>query len=123
MRLNHDCVRDILLAVESTTTFNKFFDYPNLYEELKGYSSDQIMYHIRQMNLSGLLYQVRFHSDGVFVVDLSPQGHEFLGNIRSEGVWKETKNVASKLGGVSLQILIAIAGEVGKEMVKKYFGG
>lgn len=58
MRLNNDCVRDILLSVEEVCDFNESFRYSkfsNDFERLQPYSHDEIIYHIKQCKLAGLI--------------------------------------------------------------------
>ena len=49
MKLNPDCIRDILIEVESQTTFSSEFLYPDdNSESLSKYCEDEIFYHIKQ---------------------------------------------------------------------------
>lgn len=56
MKLNPDCIRDILLVVEKQTDFNNLASFTNRedFEQLPMYSPNEIMYHIRQCDHSGL---------------------------------------------------------------------
>src|SRR5690554_6281345 len=101
MRLNPDCIRDVLLAVEDVTDFRTLMRFPGEdgAKHLAKYSTDEVLYHIKQCELSGLLSGVSWMMGGSCLIrDLSPKGHEFLANIRSETNWKKTKEVASKVG-------------------------
>ncbi|MEL3956893.1 DUF2513 domain-containing protein [Caldifermentibacillus hisashii] len=124
MRLNPDCIRDILLVVEETTSYSNFMEfYPdNEIETLKPYSSEEILYHIKQCELSGLLTKVTwFMGDGCLIQDLSPKGHEFLANIRSENIWNKTKEKAKSIGSFSLDTLTKIAINIVSAMIKDGF--
>ena len=58
MKLNTDCVRAILLTVEKYTDFNTPFEYEKDdcdYPLLKKYSYNEIIYHIKQCELSNLI--------------------------------------------------------------------
>ena len=50
MKLNPDCIRDILLYVELNSDLRHFISISpsNLPTELEKYSSDEVMYHIKQ---------------------------------------------------------------------------
>lgn len=66
MRLNNDCVRDILLSVEEVCDFNESFRYSkfsNDFERLQPYPHDEIIYHIKQCKLAGLITSM-FATDG-----------------------------------------------------------
>ncbi|MBD9846446.1 DUF2513 domain-containing protein [Enterococcus faecalis] len=113
MKLNPDCVRDLLLEIEQTTDSNKMYSYSSQDKYLKKYDENVVYYHFRQADLSGLLYQSQFDMAGNFgCVDLSPKGHQFLNDIRSENNWKKTKEIASTIGSFSLDALSNIASGV-----------
>lgn len=120
MKLNPECIRDILLSVEDTVTANKAWTYysDSPRGELSKYTSDEIVYHVRQCSLSDLIIGLKAYDggDSLLVSDLSPMGHEFLANIRVATVWKK---VLIKGAGASLSILAEIA----KELAVKHFLG
>jgi hypothetical protein len=118
MRLNPDCIRDILLAAEEEIGFRKEMRYPGP-ESLNKYSTDEVFYHINQCELSGLVVSVRRTLDPTYYIkDLSPKGHEFLANIRSDTVWNKTKENAKKVGSFSLDTLTKIAVNVISALIK-----
>lgn len=125
MKLNPDCIRDILLTIEEVATSDSFFQYverDHEYQRLKDYTHDELLYHFRQCDLAGLIvaYQPYDCGHSVDIADLSPAGHEFLANIRSESVWGKTKEISKKLGVGSLRSLAEIAVSVVTEIVKAY---
>lgn len=117
MKLNPDCIRDILFAVEENTGFQKVMsideeDYTQ-YQQLKKYKYEEVAYHVVQCNLSG--YFVDFAAridDSYMIVDLTPKGHEFLADIRSDTNWKKIKETALKVGSFSLGVLADIAKKI-----------
>ncbi len=126
MKLNSDCVRAILLTVEKHTDFNTPFQYDKDdfdYPLLKKYSYDEIVYHIKQCELSNLIFGVHYFDGGnnVVISDLSPEGHQFIANIREDKVWKGVKTVACKVGSTSLSAITQIASGVVSELIKAYF--
>lgn len=126
MRLNSDCVRSILLTVESKCDFHKFWHYresEELPEQLSEYSHDEILYHIKQCELSELILGVTYCDGGsnVYISDLSPEGHKFLANIREDTVWNGVKSVAKKVGSTSLSAITQIASNVVTELIKAQF--
>jgi len=107
MRLNPDCIRDILLTVEETVSFGKYMKYPSAaeYPRLAAYSQEEIFYHISQCKLSGLLTKVIWvGGPSCSIEDLSPLGHEFLANIRNETNWNRVKEIAKSIGSFSLDL-------------------
>lgn len=125
MKLNPDCIRDLLFTVEENTGFYDSMDYPSDnskdYPRLAGYTEEEVFYHIRQCYLSGLLTDVRWTlTPTCSIQDLSPAVHEFLADIRSETNWAKTKEVASKVGSLSLQVLAKIAAEVVSSLIMSH---
>ena len=119
MRLNPDCVRAILFAVEENTAYGKVFYYPNEYAQLSCFTQDEVKYHIKQCELAGYLVNVEWSiSSHCSIGDLHPLGHEFLANIRKEENWEKTKSIAQKVGSYSLSSLKDIAAKVIAELIK-----
>lgn len=124
MKLNPDCIRDILLLVEKCSDFDHVteyrFDQP--FSELSDYSHDELTYHIRQCEKAGLIDDVHYYTDSIDIQDLTPSGHEFLANIRENKIWNSVKSVASQIGSESLSTLIQIAATIITQLVKSYSG-
>lgn len=51
MRLNPDCIRDILFSIEDISSYDSFISSSQLAntESLKKYTEDEILYHLRQL--------------------------------------------------------------------------
>lgn len=114
MKLDPDCIRNILFAVEENTGFSSLMGVDesnfNRYEQLKNYEFEKVAYHIMQCGHCGYFTDMKQTLDGSFmIVDLSPKGHEFLANIRNDNNWKKIKDTAQKIGSFSLGILADIA--------------
>ncbi|MBA4699191.1 MAG: DUF2513 domain-containing protein [Ruminococcus sp.] len=127
MKLNPDCIRDILFEIEDITTFDTCFDYfhdsPPESGLLSKYEPDEIVYHIRQCNLYGLLYKTDWDMQGnVSVQDLSPSGHDFIANVRSDSIWNDVKTVSTKVGSKSVNALTQIATGVVTALIKSQLG-
>lgn len=125
MVLNHDCVRDILFEIERFSKFGKAYYYdPNKLRDdsfLSKYDCDAVLYHARQCSLAGYLLNCNWKiSDYVYIEDLTPLGHDLIGNIRSEEKWSRTRNIISKLGGAGLKMLSATAEGVARAFLDKY---
>lgn len=118
MRLNPDCVRDILLDMEENTDFGTFIHYDpkedhEAFRRISKYPPDEVLYHIRQCEYSGLLIvQTWTMAPSVVIKDLSPAGHEFLANVRADTNWNKVKEKAKIVGSESLSVLAQIAGQV-----------
>lgn len=110
MKLNADCIKDILISVEANTGYNIFLSYPDEHANcpnLDKYTAEEIMHHINQCEKSRLVdIQSRDLSGNINISDLSPKGHEFLANIRKDTIWNKTKSISNKIGATSLSAFI-----------------
>lgn len=126
MKLNPDCVRDILLVIESLPDLKHYyrFDADSIPELFPKYSYDEIMYHTRQCELNGFLLNPShtLNYETYTVTDLTPRGHQFLADIRSDSVWNNVKEVSKKVGSNSLQAISQIATGVITEIIKSQLG-
>ncbi|WP_277934370.1 DUF2513 domain-containing protein [Parablautia intestinalis] len=110
MRIDNECIRDILFTVEENSFYrdpccitDECRDYPNLQK----YENDQLSYHLRYLEMKGLLFVPYSHFVNCY--DLTPDGHEFLANIRDDNNWKKIKSISSNIGFASLKIISSIA--------------
>ena len=125
MKLNPDCIRDILLTVEDHSDFYHQTEYKHEspFERLQKYTHDEIVYHIMQCEQSGLIYDVHYYDGGYHtdIRDLSPAGHEFLANIRNDSFFNKIKNIAKELGTNSLKDISQIATASASMLIKAHF--
>lgn len=134
MRLNHDCIRDILLYVEKhcvyeendrgytsmhLVTDNELYADPELSSK---YDEDTIIYTIAQLFLDNMIIGKHrdcgtiFHMADCDIEALSPRGHEFLDNIKDDTIWKKTKKfVGERLTNTSFTIIANVASKLALE--------
>lgn len=114
MRLDPDCVRNILMTVEETSSVDTVVsitpeNYKD-YQKLKEYEFAKLAYHIRQCELTGFFFQASCDYDFAYtILDLSPKAHDFLANIRDNTFWNKVKRKAAELGTTSLEMIPQIA--------------
>ncbi len=127
MRLNPDCIRDLLFAIEELSDPNSIIlssQLANL-DSLSKYSNDEINYHLQQLNWSGYIVTPIKNKwiDGTFLVtDLSPLGHEFISDIRKDTNWNKVKSISKEVGTSTLNSLKTIAEEVISSAIKTSMG-
>ncbi|MGG4552565.1 DUF2513 domain-containing protein [Paenibacillus humicus] len=120
MKLDRDCVRDLLLFVESLDhgQIVQSDDLSNI-PALASHSSEAINYTVEKLDEAGYLnvqfMRVLGGEDPFFIKSITWDGHQFLDNIRDDGIWKETKKVTSKVASVSVGILTDVAASVMKK--------
>ena len=116
MKLDPDCVRDVLLATEENTGYREELQLSRnepLPNQLQKYDFKTVAYHANQCIMSGLISEGHpFFGVEVAIADLTPAGHEFLENIRADTNWNKVKQKAKSVGSESLSVLAQIAGQV-----------
>ena len=58
----------------------------------------------------------------VVISDLTPFGHEFISNIRSNNIWSKTKSIAEIVGSKSLDALVNISSGVIAKVIEHELG-
>ncbi len=124
MKLNPDCIRDLLIEIEQTCTVYERFDSIHHIENLTSkYSKDELAYHARQCSFAGLVCDYKTYISGDWMIgDLTPKGHEFLANIQEDTIWNNVKAISAKVGSKSISALSQIASSVITEIIKSQFG-
>lgn len=120
MKLNPDCIRDILLYIESETDSKKTcIQFDKLTNSLEQYDRNTLHYHINQISKADLVDKVFYADNEPYLIsDLSVLGHEFIANIRSNNTWNKTKEIATNVGSFSLKTLRDISVSVISELIK-----
>lgn len=144
MRLNFDCVRAIMLWAEELTTPTQPAVYVNIYSLsktrdlylddaelpvpddhqqalLSNYSNEVLVYHLAYCTRANLLIpEICLDANLISIKDLTPEGHAFLENIRSDSVYNKVKKICKKLGIESLSGIVHISESVVTEIIKAY---
>ena len=125
MKLNPDCIRDILLYMEEATYGEEIC--PNqLYNALQNYSHDEINYSVLKMHEARFINAtIEKYIDGsteFVLLDITYSGHQFLSNIRESKIWNGVKSIAGKIGATSMEAFTQIASNVITELIKVQFG-
>lgn len=124
MQIDNECVRDILFTIEEKTSFEKgcfMIGAAKHYPKLEKYAeSGKILYHVRYLAMKGMIYLPDKSIPNTY--DLTPDGHEFLANIREESNWKKIKGISSSIGFASLKVVSAIAEGVATVAINQQLG-
>lgn len=126
MKINPDCIRDILIWLEEKIEINDkgFSTYQlfDLYNGLPQYNNDDVYYSVYN------LFQIHY-IEGKFsllpdgsvkmceINNITWNGHQFLNTIRPTSVWEATKTGATKLGIMSMHALSSIAMKISEAIV------
>lgn len=129
MKLNYDCIRDILLTIESQTTpmsmtTNDFFSL------LPNYSSTELTYCCWKLYEAGYLtlytFKPPFSSSESITIrligDLTFKGHEFLADIKPVKTWEKIAPALRKFGSASFSTVANIASAITTDVIKNFIG-
>lgn len=126
MKLNPDCIRDVMLRLEDVTgtlpdkpyCFNgvNAWSLMQVQEIRDKYQYNEIVYTLIQLSESGYIsMDFKCDNDKLSVVMgnvlyVTPKGHEFIAAAKNETVWKsKVLPVLKGFGSVSLSVIEAVA--------------
>lgn len=131
MKLDPDCVRDLMLFCEDNTYIKAeevgnftcasyhvlYIDSMRIVPPLNKYDAGSLIYHVIQLSESGYL-ATDFHFDPVenfrhnelpSIYYVTPKGHEFIATIAEKSQWEKTAGILHSLGSVSLTVIETIS--------------
>ena len=122
MKLDHECVRDLLLFLEANSPANNIplsVSYISNQLEQK-YTKEVVFYTLHMLNDGKLItYFEPMGWDDAQVGGISWIGHEYLDNIRDKSAWDKLKE--SGLDSMSLDVAKDLAKEIVVSIVKNKF--
>lgn len=114
MKLNYDCVRSVLLAVEKAEMIDENLSLTplkvfELFDGLPEYKDNEILYTVDKLKEAGYInatiqFAAGHYIDG-FISSITYSGHEYLDNIRDLKVWRKVKSVLAKAGAITLPLI------------------
>lgn len=136
MRLDPDCVRDILLFIENMNTY--VLDEDNdvtlqgafleeISKNLPQYPETQLYYTLDKLDEGGFINMTSQWGGNALaschVSSMTYAGHEFLESIRDSGRWNVVKGGLSAVKNYSLTAITAIAEGITSGAVSAYLDG
>nr|UVY07325.1 MAG: protein of unknown function DUF2513 [Bacteriophage sp.] len=119
VKLNYDCIRDILLTIEEILNRKDELILANFkfYKKLSKYNEDEIQYNalklLQEEYVTGLKISGNNTTTVLRLTDLTWSGHELLSDIRSETVFNQTKEkIIKSVGSTSLTIFQQLASTI-----------
>lgn len=125
MKLNTDCVRDVLLELESFPLGQ--YTLKSFSKTVAKYGEETTHYTLTKL-AEGKYINAEYVQtmDGrihlAVVYDLTFAGHEFLSTVRAPGLWEQLKEAASDGGTACIQLIGEVATEILKEQIKRKLG-
>lgn len=128
MKLNVDCIRDILLFIEKNIGYiDKDDDAPMIHDEMAQivlisqtqfykYNNEETSRAVEVLIEEGYIKckgKIQYTADGDLeyarVAGLSIKGYAILENLRNDTIWNAIKNRTKKVGKVSLGCLLSVS--------------
>lgn len=116
MKLNYDCVRDVLLTIEEITGLDDELSFEtigfyDIVSHLSQYDDKEIYYTILKLSEADYiktewLDDKQKNFNFYFVFDITFKGHEYLNSIRNQTVWNAIKKSAI---GLSMTLIPKLA--------------
>ncbi|MGN1297706.1 MAG: DUF2513 domain-containing protein [Clostridia bacterium] len=107
MKLNNECVRDLLIYLEDNLNYHERLYVHEI--KLKNYSSDELLYTAEKLKEANFLncFGGRYskYNLPLSIDSITYQGHQFLDSIRDEDVWSNAKSKIKTVASVTLPIL------------------
>lgn len=123
MKLNYDCVRDVMLYLEENLIFGNPIRDTNIN---LNYDIKDIRYSLLKLHeINYLDGSVSKYMDGdysVITADITFYGHKFIGEIQSDTIWDKTKSVSKDLGIQTINGITQIASSVISSLILSKLG-
>lgn len=118
MKFEPELVRDILLDIEELHQHPKPFVFSDSskFKRARDCDINTIVYHCELLSEAGFIHWKPTYASNslyiAFVNGITYDGHQFLDSVRSPKVWRETKDIAGKIGVFSLNFLSQTASQI-----------
>lgn len=123
MKLNYDCIRDLMIFLEDNLSYENAYWISDI--KIDGYSDEELIYTAEKLFEAGyingnLSRTLSSRYPLILIREITWQGHELLGNIRDNTVWKKLKSKISNVTtSVSIPILNSVASAILSELLLK----
>lgn len=124
MKLNHDCVRELMLILEDNLGLGEMIDISKV--EITNFSENDILYAAIKLHEAAYISgSVSYNLSGnyrVLINGITWEGHKFLDTVRDNKVWSHTKSVLSKVSSSSITFASTVASQVLTNLISQSFG-
>ena len=122
MKLNHDCVRHLLIFLENNLTYQNSYWISDI--ELSDYSHDDLLYTAEKLYEAGyidcdIIKTLSSNQPQILIKEITWNGHELLDNIRDNSVWTKIKKKLSGFASVSLPIINSVGASIITDLISK----
>lgn len=123
MKLNVDCVRDVLLEFETLPIGNySEYSFPISIEK---YGVENVFYTLLKLSEAEYINAEFIRTmDGrahtVNLYDMSFSGHQFLETIRDSNIWAKTKRIVGNVGSSGFGLISQVAASILSDLANAY---
>lgn len=121
MKLNINCIRDVLLELENFPM--GVYCVQSFQDALSKYETDDVIYSLYKLSeakyinaITGMTQDGRPHINAVY--DITFQGHEFLANIKPKKNWEKLSSALKQIGSASFEVLSSAALGLATDSIK-----
>ncbi len=137
MKLNPDCMRDLLLYLEDKLSVSESKLEPGVFsfdcltlkqisQDLPSYSSSELVNTIITLNDGGfIITAVDKCGAGICHLDVNQityRGYQFIKKIRPETVWSKVKNACTHVGSFSIDLVSLTGTRILSSLATSYLG-
>lgn len=124
MKLNHDCVRKLMLVLEDNLEIGDIIDASTI--SIDDFSESEILYSALKLHeanfISGKVINDLSDNNNILINGITWEGHKFLDTIRDNKVWSHTKTVLSKVSSSSITFASTVASQVLTNIISQSLG-
>lgn len=132
MKLNHECIRDMMLEFEEFIPLDEYLHKDTMIAlpSYKKYGHDTYWYAYEKL-IEAEYLNASITAGGeegenypyiAIVSSITWQGHEFLDTIRDDKIWKDTKSIIGRFSSVSISLIENVATGVLTNLISKQMG-
>lgn len=135
MTINYDCMRDLLLVLESEIKLNEELETNWLNNEQisllinsekQKYTMPDIAYATIMLEEAEFIdAEIQYAGNAISDIiysGITYKGHLYLEKIRPQTVWNEVKGVCRKIGAFSVDIILQVATKVVTNSINQQYG-
>lgn len=109
MKLNPDCVKDVLLSVEENVGLESHLRDIKELKLSNLYSDEDLLYTLQKLDEANFIHFSNTNGSNSFyylaIGNMTYEGHNFLDTVRDPSRWEKVKQKAASVGGASIPIL------------------
>lgn len=122
MKLNQECIRDLLIYLEDNLSYTNTVNINSL--SLKDYSQEDLIYTADKLTEANYINCIRCKGYEIPIIvakSITYDGHKFIDNIRDNKVWAKTRGILKGFESLSVEIISETASKVITNIINQQF--